>query len=66
MNMYRIPAISHTSPLELPNMAILVSTPQFEPISMNEDDCKLCEHLLSQDNGDSYSNPVYTKPPLNI
>ena len=37
----------------LPNMAILVHTPPFEPILMNQDDSKQWEHLLSQENGPS-------------
>ena len=43
-------------PLYLPNMAILVRMPPCEPISMNQDDSKQWEYLLSQKNDHSWSD----------
>ena len=53
MNMYAILAIGLDSLAQMPNMAGLVRTPPFEPISMNQDDSKQCEHLLCQENDPS-------------
>ena len=41
-------------PPYLPNKAILVRMPPCEPISMNQDDSKQWEHLLSQENDPSW------------
>ena len=49
-------------PLYLPNMAILVRMPPCEPISMNQDDSKQWEYLLSQENDPSWSDLA----PLNL
>ena len=49
-----IPAMGRYGPLYLPNMAILVSAPPCEPISMPQDDSKQWEHLLSQENDPSW------------
>ena len=55
MNMSRILAIGRFGPPYLPDKAILVRTPPCEPISMNQDDSKQWEHLLSQENDPNWS-----------
>ena len=62
MNMYHIPAMTRFDPPYLPNKAILVRMPPCEPISMNQDDSKQWEHLLSQENDPSWSHLA----PLNL
>ena len=52
------PGVEQNATKWMPNMAGLVRTPPYEPILMNQDDSKQCEHLLSQENDPSYYSHI--------